>query len=101
MTTYAIPELKKSAVMPYIRNIKKADRLNSCWNALQPRQKRYARELVERFGWRAEEAIQRATIWCPARKFDEWIYDYRESRACGEHVSHEHEVNGRTGRIAD
>lgn len=71
----------------YIRNLKSENPLSACWNALAPRQKRYARELVERFGWETKMAIQFATLKCPAKKFTA-------------EINHGwYEVNGRTGKI--
>lgn len=43
------------------------------WNLLTKTEKKYASELVKKFGWSVNLAIQHACFFA----YDPWIYDYR------------------------
>lgn len=45
------------------------------WRLMSKARKKYARYLVENYGYSVHMAIQRAYIW----GFDSWPYDYRNS----------------------
>lgn len=59
------------------------------WTGLSKPRKRYAHELVERFGWSVRMAIQQVYSF----PYDQWIFDYHDRSA------HQYEVNRRTGHI--
>lgn len=59
------------------------------WSKLSKPRKRYAHELVERFGWDVRNAID-AAYTSPYRQ---WIFDRHDRSA------HQYEVNLRTGHI--
>ena len=89
---------RETATLKYVRLLK-AGRLNAVWNALPKRGRRYARELVERFGFTTHMALQTAFIWMPSpsvRDAHEWIYNYRNPDA---HAPYGYHVNARTGHI--
>lgn len=49
------------------------------WNLLNKPEKKYASELVKKFGWPVELAIQHAYFFA----YDPWIYNYRSGRSAG------------------
>lgn len=61
----------------------RANTLNEKWNLLSKARKRYARHLVERWGWPVETAAQQAYIF----GFSPWSYDRRAKRAVREDVT--------------
>lgn len=59
------------------------------WRKLSRPRRRYASELVSRFGWPVRLALQHAA----RAPYDPWVYDWRDG-SC-----HEYAVNRRTGHI--
>lgn len=49
------------------------------WNLLNKPEKKYASELVKKFGWPVGLAIQHACFFA----YDPWIYNYRTGRCLG------------------
>lgn len=87
-----------TAELKYVRLLS-SGRLNAVWNALPKRGRRYAHELVERFGYTTHMALEVAFAWMPAtseRDAHEFICNHRDPDA---HARYGYHVNGRTGHI--
>ena len=64
----------------FLKALSGAHGLSESWKLLSKPRKRYARYLVERYGYPAVLATQRAYIL----GFDAWPYDYRAGRSVRE-----------------
>ena len=62
----------KDKMIEYMRAYRTGG-INGTWSLLSKERKRYARYLVERYGYRVTLAIQRAYLF----GFDRWPLDYR------------------------
>ena len=76
--------------------LKREGGLNAVWGAMPKRKRVYATELVEKFGWKVDCALEEAFVRLPSKKdIHKWLYDDRGGRVATYGVH----VNGKTGHI--